>query len=170
MIASWALLAYIKAADTRQNASFAVNHNVWVQKTPEAAGYKIVNDNDNSSSGESAAGKKTKKAVRNKKKTDTGTFTPARKRTRSTSSETRVFSIPDQKKKTHGNTFIDDLSPGAVLTEEDRRIQKKNAQEIDDFLSQFDRPGGESDPADDIDRFLREFELDDRHTKGGLDI
>ena len=45
MIASWALLAYIKAADTRQNASFAVNHNVIVLKTPDnAVSRRIPND------------------------------------------------------------------------------------------------------------------------------
>ncbi len=44
MIASWALLAYIKAADTRQNASFAVNHNVIVQKSPETAGIRRISN------------------------------------------------------------------------------------------------------------------------------
>ncbi len=142
MIASWGLLAYIKASDTRQNASFAVNHNVRVQRSPEAAGYKPVNAEENSLQ------------HTQRRPTTTTRIPPKSDPFPPITSET-----PPQ------DLFLPEISLEDSLTEEDRQTMKKNEQEINDFLKQFEQAGSDSAGSeDDIDLFLRELEnenLDD---------
>ena len=168
MLASWGLLAYIKAADTRQNASFAVNQNVRVQRSPEAAGYKRVADRP----GEFVSPEKQNTA-------SLSSSNPAGQNqdfsSASSSSETIIFRgqkpaappdppapvIPQKQAPLppEPDQFPFDLMVEESLTEEDRRTLKRNEQEIDDFLSQFEHTDETyAEPKDEIDIFLRELE------------
>ena len=140
MIASWGLLAYIKATDTRQNASFAVNHNVRVQRSPEAAGYKKVGG---------APEKVEKPYNRSQEKSSSDQIGSFFEEYQNTISSPAAVHDP----------FLSGISLEESLTEEDRQTMKKNEQEINDFLRQFEQVGEESsDSGEDIDLFLRELE------------
>ena len=145
MLASWGLLSYIKAADTRQNASFAVNHNVRVQRSPEAAGYKkVVRPPDDLSFPYNS--------------TDSGVSSVTHRINRDQERTADPFSSDSLQR----NSFLQEMSLEESLTEEDRQTIMKNEQEIDDFLRQFEQADAEDAASgDDIDAFLRELELSD---------
>ncbi len=144
MIASWGLLSYIKAADTRQNASFAVNNNVRVQRSPEAAGYK------------KAVAPPEDLTYRNDYRRSSTDPSVTHRIDRSQNPYQNPFSTPSPPSQ---DLFLQEMSLEDSLTEEDRLTIKKNEQEIDSFLRQFEQTGdGSGNPGEDIDTFLRELE------------
>lgn len=141
MISSWGLLAFLKAADTRQNASFAVNRHMLAPSTPEEAGYTRVSSAGPENSGASYSRGRRSPADQNRPYND------------------RSRSGADSAKNTIGRSMgpglVDDdflssigsdttpiteskISPEDSLTDEDKRTMEQNQHEIDDFLSQFD--------------------------------
>ena len=167
MLASWGLLAYIKAADTRQNASFAVNHNVRVQRSPEAAGYKRVSDN----SGGIPVPTQKEPFPENRAVPKQEIILPEV----SPETETKIFRQPlpplQSERKPVRDPFPIDIMLEDSLTEEDRKTLKKNEREIDEFLSQFEHADdAQSVPQDDMDLLLKKLEQNNQdNDERGLD-
>lgn len=145
MISSWCLLAFLKAADTRQNASFAVQRKAVVSQTPEEAGYRPVpapspqpgirnrvpdNSIISDSNGNTAQNSRKTKFIR-------------RGSAPRDLDESKIFSETADHGGPHGSIYDTrsfDASdvPVSGLTDQDIETQNKNQDEIDSFFSQFD--------------------------------
>lgn len=144
MISSWCLLAFIKAADTRQNASFAVRRKAVVPATPEEAGYHPVSGADVSAGNvdDRTSGAGDPDASRGSSEFQKTRFIKRNSGMKDISENTilsRLSKAPPEEglsRDTRG--FKPDELQSSGLTDQDLETQRKNQDEIDAFLSQFD--------------------------------
>ncbi|MGI6206512.1 MAG: FtsW/RodA/SpoVE family cell cycle protein [Anaerovoracaceae bacterium] len=134
MISSWCLLAFLKAADTRHNASFAVRRKEVVPATPEEAGYRPVPP--------VPPAPEIQRAPRGNAGQDRTRFLRRNRIVRDIDENSIISEPPDSAAdKTLYNTRSFDSSeiPSSYgLTDQDIKTQQQNEDEIDSFLSQFE--------------------------------
>lgn len=116
MIASWGLLAFLKAADTRQNASFAVKKKTALGELPPDPLYELTD--------ESVPVKKSRGIFRRKK-------SPEENEREIEEFFSRFEDSPDEDFPHGDGPYPDSVSRGTALSHTAQ-------QEIDDFFQQFD--------------------------------
>ena len=121
MLAAWGLLAFLKAADTRQNASFAVKKKTALGELPLDPLYELTDEN--------IPVKKNRGLFRKKK-------TPEENER-----EIEEFFSKFENSGEESLPYLDSSPPGGIA-------EKTAQQEIDDFFSLFDEPTADDTPKD----------------------
>ncbi len=121
MLAAWGLLAFLKAADTRQNASFAVEKKTALGELPPDPLYELTDEN--------IPVKKNRGLFREKK-------TPEENER-----EIEEFFSKFENSGEESLPYLDSSPPGGIA-------EKTAQQEIDDFFSLFDEPTADDTPKD----------------------
>ena len=121
MLAAWGLLAFRKAADTRQNASFAVKKKTALGELPPDPLYELTDEN--------IPVKKNRGLFRKKK-------TPEENER-----EIEEFFSKFENSGEESLPYLDSSPPGGIA-------EKTAQQEIDDFFSLFDEPTADDTPKD----------------------
>ncbi len=121
MLAAWGLLAFLKAADTRQNASFAVKKKTALGELPPDPLYELTDEN--------IPVKKNRGLFRKKK-------TPEENER-----EIEEFFSKFENSGEESLPYLDSSPPGGIA-------EKTAQQEIDDFFSLFDEPTADDTPKD----------------------